>query len=48
MQNHTETLRIGGRAPEFSLGAANRERDFSLATLARQGPVVVEFLRGTW
>jgi len=48
MQNQTETLRVGERAPEFSLEAANRPRMFSLNDLVKQGPVIVEFLRGTW
>jgi peroxiredoxin len=48
MQDSTETLRVGSRAPEFSLTAANREGSFSLSELLRQGPLVLEFLRGTW
>ncbi len=48
MKNLTETLGIGSRAPEFVLAAANREKEFSLATLRARGPVVLEFLRGTW
>jgi len=48
MQNITETLGIGSRAPEFKLAAANREGVFGLSDLLRQGPVMVEFLRGTW
>jgi peroxiredoxin len=48
MQNRTETLGIGSRAPDFSLMAANREGSFSLSNLREHGPVVVEFLRGTW
>jgi hypothetical protein len=49
MQNRTETLEIGSRAPEFSLPAANREGAvFTLSTMLGQGPVIVEFLRGTW
>ncbi|MFZ0804266.1 MAG: hypothetical protein WBQ09_04245 [Terriglobales bacterium] len=49
MQNRTETLEIGSRAPEFSLPSANREGSiFTLSTLLENGPVVVEFLRGTW
>jgi peroxiredoxin len=48
MQNRTETLGIGSRAPEFSLAAANREEEFSLSKLRANGPVIVEFLRGTW
>jgi peroxiredoxin len=48
MQDHTETLTIGSRAPEFTLPAANRSGTSSLAELLRQGALVVEFLRGTW
>jgi len=49
MQNRTETLEIGSRAPEFSLPAANREGSvFTLSTMLGRGPVIVEFLRGTW
>lgn len=48
MQNCTETLQVGRRAPDFSLSAANREGIFSLASLLAHGPVIVEFLRGTW
>jgi peroxiredoxin len=48
MQNRTETLGIGSRAPDFSLTAANREGIFSLSRLRADGPAVLEFLRGTW
>jgi hypothetical protein len=48
MQNRTETMGIGSRAPDFSLMAANREENFSLSGLRERGPVVLEFLRGTW
>lgn len=48
MQNRTETLQVGSRAPDFALSAANREGIFSLASLLGRGPVIVEFLRGTW
>jgi hypothetical protein len=48
VKNVTETLGIGSRAPEFSLAAANRDGDFSLSSLRAQGPVILEFLRGTW
>ena len=48
MQDHTETLRVGVRAPEFSLQAANREGMFSLSDLLAKGTLIVEFLRGTW
>jgi len=48
MRNRTETLEIGSRAPDFSLGAANREGTFTLAGLLAQGTLILEFLRGTW
>jgi peroxiredoxin len=48
MQDHTETLRIGSRAPEFTLAAANRAGEFSLSGLLANGTLILEFLRGTW
>lgn len=48
MMNRTETLEIGARAPDFSLGAANREGTFALGGLLAQGTLMLEFLRGTW
>jgi len=48
MQDYTATLRVGAHAPEFKLAAANRQEQFSLAQLLAQGPLIVEFLRGTW
>lgn len=49
MQNRTETLEIGSRAPDFSLPSANHEgKTFTLSTMLEKGSVIVEFLRGTW
>ena len=48
MKNRTETLEIGSRAPDFSLGAANREGTFTLGGLLAHGTLILEFLRGTW
>jgi peroxiredoxin len=48
MQNRTDTLEIGSRAPDFSLGAANREGVFALDGQLAEGALVLEFLRGTW
>jgi len=48
MKNSTDTLEVGSRAPDFSLGAANRDGTFTLAGLLAQGPLILEFLRGTW
>jgi peroxiredoxin len=41
-------LGIGSRAPDFSVMAANRKETFSLSSLRERGPVILEFLRGTW
>jgi peroxiredoxin len=48
MQSRTVTLEIGSQAPDFSLGAANREDMFSLASFLQHGAFIFEFLRGTW
>ena len=48
MQSRTETLAIGARAPRFSLRAANRDGDFTLKGFLESGPLILEFLRGTW
>ena len=48
MPDFSDTLRAGDRAPEFTLAAANLEGQFSLAQMRERGPVVLEFLRGTW
>jgi len=48
MQDHSETLQIGSQAPQFSLAAANRDGSFSLSDMLARGPVILEFLRGTW
>jgi hypothetical protein len=48
MQNRTDTLEIGSRAPDFSLDAANREGTFTLNGMLAQGTLILEFLRGTW
>ncbi len=48
MQNITETLGVGSRAPDFRLGAANSARIHTLAEWTSKGPVMLEFLRGTW
>jgi peroxiredoxin len=48
MENCTETLEIGSRAPDFSLRAANREGTFTLGGLLTQGTLILEFLRGSW
>jgi len=48
MPQETSTLKVGDRAPGFELGAANRTERFTLAGALQHGPVVLEFLRGTW
>jgi peroxiredoxin len=48
MRDTTDNLKVGERAPDFTLAAANREGSFSLAGLLADGPLIVEFLRGTW
>jgi peroxiredoxin len=48
MRDTTDTLAVGDRAPEFQLTAANREGVFSLRELLTGGPLILEFLRGTW
>jgi peroxiredoxin len=48
MAQHSATLKVGDAAPEFTLDSANGAGEVSLAKLRERGPVVVEFLRGTW
>ena len=48
MRNQTTTLTLGDTVPGFTLAAVNREGTFTLAELLRHGPVIIEFLRGTW
>jgi peroxiredoxin len=48
MPESSATLNVGDRAPEFTLPAANRTAESSLADALHRGPVIVEFLRGTW
>ena len=48
MQERTETLQVGARAPEFSLEAANRDGILTLSGFLRRGVLILEFLRGTW
>lgn len=48
MRDHTDTLQLGDQAPTFTLGSANRQQDFRLEDLLTSGPLIVEFLRGTW
>jgi peroxiredoxin len=48
MAQHSSTLKVGDRAPEFTLDSANGAGEIWLSRLLVRGPVVVEFLRGTW
>lgn len=48
MLDHTETLQVGSRAPEFTLEAANREGVLTLSGFLRRGVLIADFLRGTW
>ena len=48
MKERTETLAVGDQAPEFTLPAVNREGTFSLSECLQRGPLILEFLRGTW
>ena len=47
-KSSTETLNLGDVAPLFTLIAANRPESTDLKSLLAHGPVIVEFLRGTW
>jgi peroxiredoxin len=47
-KTHSDTLRAGDHAPEFCLTAANLPGEFALSALRGRGPVILEFLRGTW
>ena len=48
MQDRTETLQVGSRAPEFLLSPLNGEGIISLSGCLKRGILIVEFMRGTW
>jgi len=54
MPRTSETLKVGDPAPSFSLWAANQFNaigtpiEMRLQDLISHGPVILEFLRGTW
>ena len=48
MKERTETLSVGEQVPDFTLAAANQQGAFSLSQWLQRGPVILEFLRGTW
>jgi len=47
-QSASDTLNLGDAAPKFRLNAANRPETSDLQDLLQRGPLIVEFLRGTW
>jgi peroxiredoxin len=47
MLSESSTLKIGDTAPQFELPAANA-MSVSLGQYLALGPLVIEFLRGTW
>ena len=48
MPLESSTLRVGDKAPAFQLAAANQAERVALKALLKSGPLIVEFLRGTW
>ena len=54
MPRTSDTLKVGDSAPSFSLWAANQFNsigapvELRLPDLISRGPVILEFLRGTW
>ena len=54
MARNSDTLKVGDPAPSFALWAANEFNaigspvEMRLQDLIARGPVVLEFLRGTW
>ncbi len=48
MANQSATVTVGQRVPEFTLAPANGAEPISLSALLQHGPVIIEFLRGTW
>ena len=47
-ENSPERLKVGDKMPQFTLSAANQPGRFELNELLGRGPLIVEFLRGTW
>ena len=48
MPGRSATVVIGQPVPEFELQPANGAEAVSLQSCLRRGPLVMEFLRGTW
>jgi len=44
----TDTLKLSDVAPSFTLNAANQPESYDLKHLLKRGPVIIDFLRGTW
>ncbi len=47
MHRHSTTLKVGDRAPDFSL-PSHRGDQQSLGQYLARGPVLLAFHRGTW
>ncbi len=45
---NSTTLQPGDPAPDFSLITLNAKSPITLKSLLKRGPVILEFLRGTW
>jgi len=48
MPMESSTLKVGDKVPDFTLLAANLPQSVALTELLKTGPMIVEFLRGTW
>ena len=48
MSDRSSTLKVGDKAPAFTLEPVNGADPVSLNGLLASGPAIVEFLRGTW
>jgi peroxiredoxin len=48
MAETSTTLKLNDLAPDFALDAANTSATYKLSEFLKQGPIVLEFLRGTW
>src|SRR4029077_7586485 len=48
MQNRTETLQVGERAPESTLDPAGGEGILTLSGFLQRVKLILELLRGTW
>ncbi len=48
MPRQSSALSVGDKAPDFTLLAINLPQAVSLKELLKSGPMIIEFLRGTW